>query len=71
MSNEASAPTCIVQGCEKLSALSSTAEDQFFSFTTFYCADHYEGLTEGGDFPLTLPASFLSGGSGMRVESRS
>ena len=46
------APTCIVLKCENLSALSSTAEDTFWRFTTFYCANCYEKLLAGEDIEI-------------------
>jgi hypothetical protein len=46
------APVCIVLGCPNLSALSSTAEDKFWRFTTFYCGTCYEKLLAGDDLVI-------------------
>ena len=53
--NEPTAPICIVIDCEELSALASSARDQFFSFTTYFCGVHYEQLLAGDD--LLIDAS--------------
>lgn len=49
MSDVPTAPLCIVEGCERLSALSSVAQGKFWEFTTYYCSDCYEKLLEGID----------------------
>ena len=54
MNQQPTAPTCIVEGCEQLSALSAQAEDQFFRFTTFYCANCYEKLVNGEDVRIQM-----------------
>ena len=50
--NNPTAPTCIVLDCAELSALASIATDQFFSFTTYFCAAHYEQLLAGLDVAI-------------------
>ena len=46
------APNCISEDCDQVSALRSVAHDQFFSFTTFFCSDCYEKLRAGKDVPI-------------------
>jgi hypothetical protein len=53
------APTCLVIGCESLSALSSIAEDQFWLITTSYCSQCYEDLLSGKALELDLCRAFL------------
>lgn len=52
MEGTATAPVCIVVGCEELSALSSTARCQFFTLTTYYCASCYQRLLDGEDLQI-------------------
>ena len=59
LSNQPTAPSCIVEECDELSALTSTAKDQFFAFTTYYCAAHYEALTNGDDLPIDVSRVIL------------
>ena len=42
-------PSCITDGCETPSSLSSTATGHFWNFTTYYCAECYEKLAHGED----------------------
>lgn len=51
------APTCIAEDCDQVSALSSIASDQFFTFTTFFCSDCYQKLRNGER--LTIDTSRL------------
>jgi hypothetical protein len=53
------APTCLVVGCDSLSALSSMAEDQFWIITTYYCSQCYEDLLSGKQLDLDLCRAFL------------
>lgn len=52
MTQQATAPQCIVQSCTRLSALSSTATGDFFRFTTFYCSDCYRRLQSGSSVSI-------------------
>jgi hypothetical protein len=47
MQERQTAPSCIVDGCDEVSALSAVASGRFWRFTTFYCGHHYQGLVEG------------------------
>jgi hypothetical protein len=48
------APDCIVIGCPNLSALSSVASDNYWTFTTYYCANCYEDLLNGKPLEIEL-----------------
>ena len=49
---EATAPTCVVDGCNRLSALSAVATGRFWRFRTNYCSDCYQKLVDGADLTL-------------------
>ena len=46
------APTCIADDCANVSALSSIARDEFFSFTSFFCSDCYQKLRAGENMTI-------------------
>lgn len=45
--HRATAPTCIVLGCDQLSALTDVTEGRYWGYLGHYCAGCYLELTEG------------------------
>lgn len=54
------APNCIAEGCDQVSALSSVACDKFFTFTTFFCSDCYKKLLTGEDLVIDTSRLIVS-----------
>ena len=69
MDQDATAPRCIVLGCERLSALTDVTRGTFWSYHAHYCSTCYIALTAGQRLEidparLTLEHAWVAGPAG-------